>query len=282
MIHHQYWPLGFCEVWTEEHTHKKSNASSCQRESRGDGRTAPQTQVRFTKTQTISEEWSIETEHDVRSTVVHDGMNGAATTMFSYQFDSPTALSPRGPAAVAALPEEEMWVTATWMPHSSLSQSSHVSLGLRSIHAILDSLTSNAMFEADEWRVQVAACGMAGLTLVPVVSSSTASPIVSIRESKLQGVTHPSVSRATHHCVLDQVLQVPIRWRDLPRDAYLLIEVVGKGDDMVRYCTSLAICVCMFLRASKYTSTFFVQQRYLRLSCPSLMPTASFERDYSV
>jgi hypothetical protein len=155
--------------------------------------------------------------------------------MFSYQYDSRPA-APRANGAPSFT--DNMWVTVTWMPHSCLSQLSHVSLGVRSIHAILeDSLTGSA---PGEWRVQVSVRGMDGLSLVPVTSSSTSSPILSRKEGD-KGFScsrdrrlHPSVSNATHDCVLDQVLQIPIRWRDLPRDAFLVIAVLGQGDTVVR------------------------------------------------
>ena len=157
------------------------------------------------------------------------------TTMFSYQYEStPAAVRANG----APSSTDNMWVTVTWMPHSCLAQSSHVSLGIRSIHAIVqDPLTGSA---PNEWRVQVSVCGMAGLSLVPVTSSSTSSPILSRMGPKSDDTgflsdrrLYPSVSNVTHDCILDQVLQLPIRWRDLPRDAYLAIEVLGQGDTVV-------------------------------------------------
>jgi hypothetical protein len=153
--------------------------------------------------------------------------------MFSYQYDSRPA-APRASGAPSST--DNLWVTVTWMPHSCLSQSSHVSLGVRSIHAILeDSLAGSA---PGEWRVQVSMRGMAGLSLVPVTSSSTSSPILSRKEGDEAQFScdrrlHPWVSNATHDCILDQVLQIPIRWRDLPRDSYLAIEVLGQGDTKV-------------------------------------------------
>jgi phosphatidylinositol 3-kinase len=130
------------------------------------------------------------------------------------------------------------------MPHSSLSQTSHVSVKLRSIHAILEeSISSSA---PDEWRIEVSICGMGGLILVPVVSSSRTAPIVSRRESSRESAVlerkrvYPSIRNATHDCVLDQLLQVPIRWRDLPRDAYLLIRIIERGDNVI-YETTMAL-----------------------------------------
>ena len=172
--------------------------------------------------------------------------------MFSYQYDStPAALRANG----APSSKDNMWVTVTWMPHSCLSQSSHVSLGVRSIHAILDDpLTGSA---SDEWRVQVSVCGMAGLYLVPVTASSTSSPILSRMGPQSDDTgflsdrrLYPSVSNATHDCILDQVLQIPIRWRDLPRDVYLAIEVLGQVDTVVSYTFPVSSILS--------TSTFFL------------------------
>ena len=162
-------------------------------------------------------------------------MDGAAMTMFSYADNRLTG--PRGSAVRAPSPAaDNNWVTVTWMPHSSLSQTSHVTLRISSIHAIIeDSSVQSGSSAPDEWRVEVSVHGMGGLSLVPVVSSSTAAPIVSRKEDA--AVTrrrlYPSVLNATHDCILDQVLQAPIRWRDLPRDACIAIKVLERGDKVV-------------------------------------------------
>lgn len=41
------------------------------------------------------------------------------------------------------------------------------------------------------------------------------------------------VSKATHNCVWDCFVHIPIRWRDLPRDAYLHLEVLGQAESVV-------------------------------------------------
>lgn len=158
--------------------------------------------------------------------------------MFSYGDNRFTAArsstTPRAPSPAA----ENNWVTVTWMPHSSLSQSSHIAFGIRSIHAVIqDSVGSSS---PDEWRVEVSVCGIGGISLVPVVSSSTAAPIVSrkkVREERgdvTERRLYPTVMNATHDCVFDQVLQLPIRWRDLPRDACIVLKVLERGDVVVR------------------------------------------------
>lgn len=156
--------------------------------------------------------------------------------MFSYA-DTKLTATRANAARDAARAADQNWVTVTWMPHSSLSQTSHVSLKIRSIHAILEETTGTSI--SNEWRVEVSICGMGGLVLVPVVSSSTTAPIVSRRDSPQETAVlerkrvYPSIRNATHDCVLDQVLQVPIRWRDLPRDACVLIKIIGQGDSVV-------------------------------------------------
>lgn len=157
--------------------------------------------------------------------------------MFSYSSDSRLTAARANPARVQSPAADNHWVTVTWMPNSSLSQTSHVSLKIRSIHAVLeDSSVVSGSFVPDEWRVEVSVRGMGGLSLVPVVSSSTTAQIVSRTavHSERQQQLYPSVMSATHDCVLDQVLQVPIRWRDLPRDACIAIKVIERGDNVVR------------------------------------------------
>jgi hypothetical protein len=43
----------------------------------------------------------------------------------------------------------------------------------------------------------------------------------------------PKVTRASHDCTWNTFVQLPIRWRDLPRDAYLYFEVLGVHDTVV-------------------------------------------------
>ena len=96
--------------------------------------------------------------------------------MFSYADTKLTATRANaGRDAARAIDQNYNWVTVTWMPHSSLSQTSHVSMKIRSIHAILEESTGSSV--PDEWRVEVSICGMGGLVLVPVVSSSISAPI---------------------------------------------------------------------------------------------------------
>jgi phosphatidylinositol 3-kinase len=93
---------------------------------------------------------------------------------------------------------EQLWVDVTWMPHSSLSQTSHVAIAIRELSV------------AKECRVQVKVEGLGGLDWT-VPSQTTAAPDGSFY----------------------QVLQLPIRWRDLPRDATLKFDIIAAGDAVI-------------------------------------------------
>lgn len=101
--------------------------------------------------------------------------------------------------------EEKTWVSVTWMPHSSLSQASHLALAVRELS--LD----------EECLVQVTVCGLGGLSW-----------------------TVPSRTTACRG-VFNQLLQLPIRWRDLPRDATVLFEILEAGGCLVKHSASLKL-----------------------------------------
>ena len=134
--------------------------------------------------------------------------------------------------------DNSKWVNVTWMPHASLSQASHVVLSVRSVQALLDEL---AFFKPEEWQVRVTVHGIAGLPLVPVASSSPSAPLLSLRnlqttetqEELLISNWEPLVSNVTHCCTWNFPLQIPVRWRDLPRDAFMKFEVIGHCDTVV-------------------------------------------------
>ena len=98
--------------------------------------------------------------------------------------------------------------------------------------------------KAEDWQVRVTVHGIAGLPLVAAESITHMSPVVGTGENvsteeetgyapsqtKSSLGWQPSASNATLTCTWDFVVQVPIRWRDLPRDALLLFEVTGKCD----------------------------------------------------
>jgi hypothetical protein len=148
----------------------------------------------------------------------------------------------------------EKWVQVTWMPHTTLSQTSHVCLTIRSAHASLDALLTDDDRPQD-WKVRVSVYGVAGLLLVPVFSHTPAAQVRSRKRARDESSTalaaaqqsrapRPTVSNATHDCIWDTYVTIPIRWRDLPRDAYLLFEVLGQADRVVSL-VALAVAVAL-------------------------------------
>jgi hypothetical protein len=111
------------------------------------------------------------------------------------------------------------------MPHTTLSQTSHVCLLVRSAHATLDPVEHR---NPEEWQIRVQICAIGGVELIPSIPSHTSAAPVEAR--KTGDVRYPSVTRATHDCVWDDFIQLPIRWRDLPRDSYLLLHVIGEDE----------------------------------------------------
>ena len=157
----------------------------------------------------------------------------------------PTAAGPTGMSD-----EKSHWVNVTWMPHSCLSQTSHLCLSVRSVLTLIENTQPQ---DEEEWQVRVTVHGAAGLSLVPVATTTSTAPRLSIRDFwQANDATNwdewlPLVSNVSHICKLDSVIHIPIRWRDLPRDAYLLFEVLGYCDKVVRNNTCIAddcmICV---------------------------------------
>jgi hypothetical protein len=162
------------------------------------------------------------------------------------------------PPSNALAATSEKWVEVTWMPHTTLSQTSHVCLTIRSAHASLDALLTD---RPQEWKVNVSVYGVAGLLLVPVLSHTPAAQVSSRKRARDESATataeqpsrapRPTVSQATHDCIWDTFVQIPIRWRDLPRDAYLLFEVLGQADTVVSLVALVvALCWVGFRRSS--------------------------------
>jgi hypothetical protein len=153
---------------------------------------------------------------------------------------SKASFPPSNPLAATS----EKWVQVTWMPHTTLSQTSHVCLTIRSAHTSLDALLTDDDRPQD-WKVRVSVYGLAGLLLVPVFSHTPAAQVRSRKRARKESTTaaaaaaqqsrapRPTVSNATHDCIWDTFVQIPIRWRDLPRDAHLLFEVLGQADTVV-------------------------------------------------
>jgi hypothetical protein len=103
--------------------------------------------------------------------------------------------------------------------------------------------------QPEDWQVCITIHGIAGLDLVPVSSMTEFAPLVSISESSSSFSSSsspskqqkndakswsPMVSIATHRCQWDSMIHIPLRWRDLPRDAYLKFQVTGSNGSVVR------------------------------------------------
>lgn len=130
-------------------------------------------------------------------------------------------MAPKGGGLTAADQAKEQWINVTWMPHTALSQTSHVCLTIRSAQVVLEdpfSTGNNA-----EWSVRIGMYGVAGLPLTPVLLNTKSAELVRRTRENLPRFT---VRRATHQCVWDYFVQLPIRWRDLPRDSYLHFEIL--------------------------------------------------------
>ena len=180
------------------------------------------------------------------------------------------------------------WATVSWMPHASLSQTSHVAISVRAALARIDdgyaygnhdnfgssrrdNNTNNA--SNDSWRVSVSVRGLAGLSLVPVSFQTRSVPLGPLYSedgdsttlanqhelfvepqkgtSRSNSCQHPSVHKSTHVCRWDNnnsdnnsknnsnvgrsMIQIPLRWRDLPRDAYLEFSLKGSRGDEALY-----------------------------------------------
>ncbi|KAL7569147.1 hypothetical protein ACA910_016976 [Epithemia clementina (nom. ined.)] len=159
------------------------------------------------------------------------------------------------------LSPNDKWIPVTWMPHTNLSQTSHVSVKIRSAQVrrpprcVGVSVTNRDNSghdsytfqddEEDEWRVNVAICHGGGELLedggcVLGLSSQTHAAPVEPRsyqsatnlESLLQSI--PRVSGCSHECHWETTVHMALRWRDIPRDSYLLFEVLD-WDDSVMY-----------------------------------------------
>lgn len=141
--------------------------------------------------------------------------------------------------------ERNQWVNVTWMPHASLSQTSHVCIAVRSVLTSLDELKH---YEPEEWQVRATIHGLAGVSIVPIASITPTAPVTPLNGLNGQLTSTltdkgwlPMASGVTHLCKLDTLLHISLRWRDLPRDAYLRFEVVEHCDDVV----SAKRLVCM-------------------------------------
>jgi Phosphoinositide 3-kinase C2 len=124
--------------------------------------------------------------------------------------------------------EREKWVKVSWMQHTNLSQTSHICLMIRSAAVNFGRILFASEEESQEWSVRVSIYGLDGLSLLPISCATVGSPVRRINPS-----SQPFVSYATHDCRWDYLVNLPVRWRDLPRDAYLLFEVMGMDESVV-------------------------------------------------
>lgn len=151
--------------------------------------------------------------------------------------------------------ERSKWVNVTWMPHASLSQTSHICLAVRSVLTCMDELTH---YRPEEWQVRASIHGLAGIGIAPVSSITPTAPVTTLNDHTetdghplldlTEGEWIPMTSGVTHVCKLDALLHVPLRWRDLPRDSYLRFEVLGHCDEVVSCQLELsAIPTCLLV-----------------------------------
>lgn len=147
----------------------------------------------------------------------------------------------------------DAWVSVSWMPHTSLSQTSHVCLAVRSAHVSWTESTTKVKDE--EWKIQATVHGIGGLNLADASSQTPTAPVrprsrrtplkaqqqaIPSSSSLVNTAKHdneedhhqqPTVTKATHDCVWDYVIHLPLRWQDLPRDAFVDFKVVDATHD---------------------------------------------------
>lgn len=144
------------------------------------------------------------------------------------------------PSSSAAGSTNYPWVPVTWMPHTSLSQTCYVKLTIRAAfdksNYIAITTLQNEDELASEWRVRATVHGMAG-TPLGLPTETTAAP----RRSAEHLRTLRIGGGCTHACLWEETIRLPIRWRDLPRDAYLQLDVLGPTDELVRGCMCVPI-----------------------------------------
>ena len=158
------------------------------------------------------------------------------------------------------LSPNEKWIPVTWMPCANLSQTSHVSLKVRSAQVTREpkfggiscgdpdySEAETEFYEEDdEWRVNATLLAGGGELLRDVgytLSLSSQTPAATVESRSYQSATNlesvfhsiPRVSGSTHECHWEAVVQIALRWRDLPRDSYILFEVLDWDDSVVSF-----------------------------------------------
>lgn len=136
-------------------------------------------------------------------------------------------------SASLATVANEKWVNVTWMNASTLSSTSHVCLSILSAHTEIDLLDHPLPIE---WKVRISVYGIGGLPLTPLTCQTPTAQLRSItsRSDENAEDPKPAVKETTHACYWEYFIQMPVRWRDLPRDAYLLFEILGEEQKQVR------------------------------------------------
>ena len=130
---------------------------------------------------------------------------------------------------------QQQWVNVTWMPHTALSQTSHVCLTIHSAQVVLldDNIRrgSGRTPSDKEWRIQMSIHGLGNLPLAPLSThSKTATVTKRTRDRMLQTQQQQqkriiAIQHATHECHWDDWVDLPLRWRDLTRDSFLLLQI---------------------------------------------------------
>jgi hypothetical protein len=140
-------------------------------------------------------------------------------------------MAPAASTDAAASP----WIPVVWMPHTSLSQTSSVRLTVKVAWWTPPSLASVSLAAttrpAEEWRIRATVHGMAG-TPLGLPTETRGSPL-RLATSSADPRT-AVVDGCSHTCVWEETIRLPVRWRDLPRDAYLLLQVLSPTDEQVR------------------------------------------------
>lgn len=161
------------------------------------------------------------------------------------------------------LQQQQQWVNVTWMPHTALSQTSHVCLTIHSAQVVLlnedgtflsanrSSNSNSSTIENVEWRIQMSIHGIGNVPLAPISTHTQAATVMrrttrdhlpSSTSSTRRIIT---IQKATHECHWDSFTYLPLRWRDLTRDSYLLIEIARttatdkEDEDVVMYHTTI-------------------------------------------
>jgi hypothetical protein len=154
--------------------------------------------------------------------------------------------------------QQQQWVNVTWMPHSALSQTSHVCLTIHSAHVVLlnddgTPLSSSSSICDDEmeWRIEMSIRGFGNVPLAPIATYTKAATVTRrtrdhlTPSSAVQSRRIITIQRATHECHWDYLAYMPLRWRDLTRDSHLYVEIIRsttmdkENEDIVVYHTTI-------------------------------------------